>query len=235
MNILSLLKELFERLRRRCNEPGTTPPDSSCPGDFRKSTTAADDGNQVVFQVCRRDQVGNRKAVEANFRSRWKPCRLLFGQGEALRPNARQTPNWKKAYVRLAEGQDIDFMGGPVGSVSQKIGIAVIPVVKQETYLSCAPQNGAGDFDRSAQGRSVPSLTQPKSATNGRNNAGRITVRHRGGGHKRHYRVIDFGRRRTASQRRLSVLSTIQTGAPISPCCLCGWRETLCSEGPGGG
>ena len=46
------------------------------------------------------------------------------------------------------------------------------------------------------KGRSVPSLTQPKSATNGRNNAGRITVRHRGGGHKRHYRVIDFGRKK---------------------------------------
>ena len=46
------------------------------------------------------------------------------------------------------------------------------------------------------KGRSAPSLTQPKSATNGRNNAGRITVRHRGGGHKRHYRVIDFGRKK---------------------------------------
>ena len=31
----------------------------------------------------------------------------------------------------------------------------------------------------------------------GRNNAGRITCRHRGGGHKRHYRVIDFKRDKT--------------------------------------
>lgn len=46
------------------------------------------------------------------------------------------------------------------------------------------------------KGRSVPSLTQPKSAISGRNNAGRITVRHRGGGHKRHYRVIDFARKK---------------------------------------
>ena len=35
---------------------------------------------------------------------------------------------------------------------------------------------------------------ESKRATNGRNNAGRITVRHRGGGHKRKYRVIDFRR-----------------------------------------
>ena len=46
------------------------------------------------------------------------------------------------------------------------------------------------------KGRPVPALTEAKRATNGRNNAGRITVRHRGGGHKRHYRVIDFARKK---------------------------------------
>ena len=35
---------------------------------------------------------------------------------------------------------------------------------------------------------------EPLRRTNGRNNAGRITVRHRGGGHKHHYRKIDFKR-----------------------------------------
>ncbi len=44
------------------------------------------------------------------------------------------------------------------------------------------------------KGKPVASLVQPKRATNGRNNQGRITVRHRGGGHKRHYRMIDFKR-----------------------------------------
>lgn len=38
------------------------------------------------------------------------------------------------------------------------------------------------------------SLLLPKRKTNGRNNLGRITCRHRGGGHKRHYRMIDFQR-----------------------------------------
>ena len=37
-------------------------------------------------------------------------------------------------------------------------------------------------------------LVESKSKTGGRNNAGRITTRHRGGGHKNHYRVIDFKR-----------------------------------------
>ena len=44
--------------------------------------------------------------------------------------------------------------------------------------------------------RSTPekTLLRPLSKTGGRNNTGRITVRHKGGGHKRQYRVIDFRR-----------------------------------------
>jgi large subunit ribosomal protein L2 len=37
-------------------------------------------------------------------------------------------------------------------------------------------------------------LLRPKRRTSGRNNQGKITVRHRGGGHKRRYRMIDFRR-----------------------------------------
>lgn len=37
-------------------------------------------------------------------------------------------------------------------------------------------------------------LIEKKSNNGGRNNAGRITVRHQGGGHKQHYRLIDFKR-----------------------------------------
>ncbi|MDA9212580.1 50S ribosomal protein L2, partial [Gammaproteobacteria bacterium] len=44
------------------------------------------------------------------------------------------------------------------------------------------------------KGKPLKSLTQPKSKNGGRNNNGRITVRHQGGGHKQHYRIIDFKR-----------------------------------------
>jgi len=37
-------------------------------------------------------------------------------------------------------------------------------------------------------------LLEKKTSTGGRNNNGRITTRHRGGGHKRRYRIIDFRR-----------------------------------------
>lgn len=40
------------------------------------------------------------------------------------------------------------------------------------------------------------SLLRPKSKTGGRNNQGKITARHRGGGHKQKYRVIDFLRKK---------------------------------------
>lgn len=44
------------------------------------------------------------------------------------------------------------------------------------------------------KGKPFKGLLESKSNTGGRNNAGRITTRHRGGGHKRHYRMVDFKR-----------------------------------------
>ena len=40
------------------------------------------------------------------------------------------------------------------------------------------------------------SLLRPLTKSGGRNNQGKITVRGRGGGHKRRYRLIDFKRRK---------------------------------------
>ena len=44
------------------------------------------------------------------------------------------------------------------------------------------------------KGAPFAGLLEAKSKSGGRNNTGRITTRHRGGGHKQHYRVIDFKR-----------------------------------------
>jgi len=43
-------------------------------------------------------------------------------------------------------------------------------------------------------GEVVKKLVRPKRRSSGRNNQGKITARHRGGGHKRNYRLIDFRR-----------------------------------------
>ena len=44
------------------------------------------------------------------------------------------------------------------------------------------------------KGKPYAPLLEPKSKRAGRNNSGHITMRHQGGGHKQHYRVIDFKR-----------------------------------------
>jgi large subunit ribosomal protein L2 len=50
------------------------------------------------------------------------------------------------------------------------------------------------DFKEITKTQPEKSLVEPLKKTGGRNASGRITVRHRGGGHKRMYRVIDFKR-----------------------------------------
>ncbi len=44
------------------------------------------------------------------------------------------------------------------------------------------------------KGKPLSSLIDKKMKTGGRNNNGRITVRHQGGGHKQRYRIVDFKR-----------------------------------------
>lgn len=56
------------------------------------------------------------------------------------------------------------------------------------------------------KGRPVDALTESKSSTAGRNNHGHITTRHKGGGHKQQYRIVDFKRNKdgiTAKVERL--------------------------------
>jgi large subunit ribosomal protein L2 len=58
-------------------------------------------------------------------------------------------------------------------------------------------------FEEITKTKPEKSLLMPLSKTGGRNNQGRITTRHIGGGHKRHYRIIDFKR------NKRSILATV--------------------------
>ena len=53
------------------------------------------------------------------------------------------------------------------------------------------------------KGRPHRALVESQSRSSGRNSAGRITVRHRGGGHKKHYRIIDFQRKKDGVAGRI--------------------------------
>ena len=53
------------------------------------------------------------------------------------------------------------------------------------------------------KGRPIDALVEKKSKTAGRNNNGHITIRHHGGGHKQHYRIVDFRRNKDSVPARV--------------------------------
>ncbi|HBK5854559.1 TPA: 50S ribosomal protein L2 [Enterococcus faecium] len=78
--------------------------------------------------------------------------------------------------------------------------------IKKYKPTSNGRRNMTGsDFAEITTSTPEKSLLQPLKNHAGRNNNGRITVRHQGGGHKRQYRVIDFKRNKD------NVVATVQT------------------------
>ena len=77
-----------------------------------KATVIAEDSNQFAFKVARdatRPEI--KEAVEKIYSVVVKNVTVLNVKGKVKR-NARgvsRKPSWKKAYVRLEEGHDIDF------------------------------------------------------------------------------------------------------------------------------
>ena len=63
-------------------------------------------------------------------------------------------------------------------------------------YTPSRRQMTGSDFSEITKTTPEKSLLAPKSRQAGRNNQGKITVRHRGGGAKKKYRIIDFKRRK---------------------------------------
>ncbi|MDR1079497.1 MAG: 50S ribosomal protein L2, partial [Deltaproteobacteria bacterium] len=61
-------------------------------------------------------------------------------------------------------------------------------------------------FEEITKTKPEKALTRPRPSTGGRNNLGRITCRHRGGGHKRMYRVVDFRRAKTDVPARVNAI-----------------------------
>ncbi len=61
-------------------------------------------------------------------------------------------------------------------------------------------------FEEITKTQPEKSLTRAKKQNAGRNSAGRITVRHRGGGHKKKYRVVDFRRDKVGIPARVAAI-----------------------------
>jgi len=63
----------------------------------------------------------------------------------------------------------------------------------------------ADDYKDITTNKPEKSLLAPLHKTGGRNNRGRVTVRHRGGGHKRRYRIVDFKRDKAGAATVMSI------------------------------
>jgi large subunit ribosomal protein L2 len=62
------------------------------------------------------------------------------------------------------------------------------------------------DFEEVTKSKPEKSLLEPLTKKGGRNTAGRITARHRGGGHKRRYRLVDLRRRKDDVPGRVATI-----------------------------
>ena len=121
------------------------------------------------------------------FEVKVEQVRLLNVPGKLKRVGRKfgKTKDWKKAYVKLKEGYDISY-----GELEAKL-MALIrskptsPGVRHKVKISSPELH---------KGKPCEALIAKLSKTGGRNNKGRITTRHIGGGHKRSYRIIDFKR-----------------------------------------
>ena len=62
------------------------------------------------------------------------------------------------------------------------------------------------DFSEITRDRPEKSLLAPNPQSGGRNNHGRKTSRHRGGGHKQQYRVVDFRRNKDGIPAKVATI-----------------------------
>ena len=65
-----------------------------------------------------------------------------------------------------------------------------------KSYTPGTRNRALSSFSEITKTKPEKSLIQKNHRNKGRNNRGVITIRHRGGGHKRRYRIIDFGRKK---------------------------------------
>ena len=105
---------------------------------------------------------------------------------------AGRTSHWKKAIV-TPEGRRQDRTSSRTCNADKEHG-TTMAIRKLKPMTPGTRWMSVPTFDEITKSKPEKSLIEPLRKTGGRNNTGRITSRHRGGGHKRFYRIIDFKR-----------------------------------------
>lgn len=81
-----------------------------------------------------------------------------------------------------------------------------MPVRKYKPTSPGRRQMSVSGFDEITKSKPEKSLIVPLKKNSGRNNIGRMTVRHRGGGNRRAYRIIDFKRNKHSVPARVAAI-----------------------------
>lgn len=171
-----------------------------------------DRGPETLFLTSRQDRESNGRRLEGqrDISSSFRPCAMLQPR---LALRAIQLPYRALSLVASRPYSSAIQESNPPpadessssASFDPSIAFAPPPTrdeagVQLRTYTPRTP--GIRHLRRPIndhlwKGRPVHKLTFPKrgQAKGGRNNTGRVTVRHRGGGHKRRIRIVDFERR----------------------------------------
>src|SRR5215211_5477954 len=81
-----------------------------------------------------------------------------------------------------------------------------MPVRKYKPTSPGRRSMSVSTFEEITKKKPEKSLIEPLKKHAGRNNIGRITTRHRGGGHKRFYRLVDFKRNKTGIPAKVAAI-----------------------------
>ena len=106
------------------------------------------------------------------------------------------TTPWRKATVTVASRPEDRILRGGLGMPLRSYK-ATSPGLRQMTRST---------FEEITTREPHKPLLEPQKRGSGRNNVGRLTVRHRGGGEKQHYRRIDFKRDKVGVPARLATI-----------------------------
>ena len=80
-----------------------------------------------------------------------------------------------------------------------------------KSYTPGTRNRALSDFNEITKQKPEKTLIRKNHRSKGRNNRGIITIRHRGGGHKRRYRLIDFKRNKIGIQGIVTSICLLYT------------------------
>ena len=152
-----------------------------------KGTFIADKHEQSSSASQRRDEARDQGCGRADVQGpgRVGADRQRQGQGEALRPHHRPAAQLEEGLRVPEAGPGNQLRGGGLNHGTRQ----------SQTHVRRAAASLVKVVNASLhKGPPVASLVESQKRGSGRNNNGHITMRHKGGGHKQHYRIVDFKR-----------------------------------------